>query len=90
MMRPLVSVPTPADYFDIAVRRAMNDRKRALADAAPLRSGVPRGALEAADARFRADIKAAADEYAAELIEQCARSPRSQQDPLWRGGSDVG
>jgi len=31
-----------------------------------------------------------AGEYAAALIEECARSPRSQQDPLWRGGSDVG
>jgi hypothetical protein len=87
MMRPLVSVPTPADYFDIAVRRAMNDRKRALADAASLRSGAPRGALEAADSRFRADVKAAADEYAAALIEAHARSPRSQQDPRQQNGA---
>jgi hypothetical protein len=32
-------------------------------------------------------IKDLADEYAAALIEQCARSPQSQQDPRQQNGA---
>jgi hypothetical protein len=44
------------------------------------------GAIYATESPAEA-ILAAADVYAAELIEQCARSPRNQHDPRYPNGA---
>ena len=83
MTRPMPSGPTPDQRLDAAIRHALAVRRRSLASTAALRSGSSR-ALEAADRHFLAAMKTAAGEYAACLIEECARSP--YPPPGVRGG----
>ena len=74
---------TPAGRLDAALDRALTIRRRALRDAPRDPSGrIPTEVLLAMDRGFLASVKAAAGEYAAALVEQCARTPRSQMDPL--------
>ena len=79
--RPVADALTPAERFEAAAWQAVRQRGRAHRQAA--RSGaVTQEQLSAMDCALVDAVRAAAGEMAAALVEQCARTPRSQMDPL--------
>jgi hypothetical protein len=75
---PVADALTPAERFEAAVRDAVLPRL--------LAPGEDTGPYLLCESQL-ADIGAAADEYAAALVERCARTPRSQEDPLQPRGA---
>ena len=78
---PVAASLTPAERFEAAAWQAVRQRGRAHRQAA--QSGaVTQDQASEMDCALVDAVRAAAGEMAAALVEQCARTPRSQMDPL--------
>ena len=78
---PVAASLTPTERFEAAVWQAVRQRGRAHRQAA--QSGaVTQDQASEMDCALVDAVRAAAGEMAAALVEQCARTPRSQMDPL--------
>ena len=79
---PVADSLTPAERFETAVWHAIRQHRRAHRQAAQSGGAVTQEELNVTDCLFVDAVKAAAGEMAAALVEACARTPRSQLDPL--------
>ena len=79
---PVADALTPAERFEAAAWQAVRQRGRAHRQAAQSGGAFTQEEINATDCLFVDALKAAAGEMAAALVEQCARTPRSQLDPL--------
>ena len=78
---PVAASLTPAERFEAAAWQAVRQRGRAHRQAA--QSGaVTQEHLSEMDCALVDAVRAAAGEMAAALVEECARTPRSQMDPM--------
>ena len=78
---PVAASLTPAERFEAAAWQAVRQRGRAHRQAA--QSGaVTQEHLSEMDCSLVDAVRAAAGEMAAALVEECARTPRSQMDPM--------
>ncbi len=89
MTASLASLATPQDRLDAAIRHALDKRRRSRLEAAPGSRSLPPDQAAAIEHRLIADLKAAAGEYAAALIERHARSPYPPPGRHQQGGGDA-